>query len=210
MATGRVCGVEALVRWQHPTYGLLPLGQFIPLAEHTGRIKPLTEWMVEMVLALNAEWATQGCAVPIAVNLSARSLHDESFLRMLQRLLGQYDGAAGMPELEVTESSLMEDAEQALSILHSLRAMGIALYIDDFGTGYSSLSYLQKLPVNCIKIDQSFVQSMCADKDAAVMCVRRSTSCTTLVVKPLPKASKRRRLGTSLLGFAATSPRAIS
>lgn len=169
MATKRLCGVEALVRWQHPVRGLLGAGEFIPLAEHTGLIKSLTAWMINKALALSTDWTREGCALPIAVNLSVQSLRDDAFAPMLGRLLAQSGVAPEMLELEITESSLMEDADHAMAVMCSLRSFGIALHIDDFGTGYSSLTYLQKLPVSCIKIDQSFIRGLCTDKDSAVI-----------------------------------------
>lgn len=169
MATGRVCGAEGLVRWRHAQRGMVMPNDFIGLAEHTGLIKPLTEWVIEAALRLNHGWATRGCALPIAVNLSARNLRDESLLQTIRQLQATWGAAPGLLELEITESTVMEDAEHALRMLHGLRELGIALYIDDFGTGYSSLSYLQKLPVEYIKIDQSFVRDMSVRKDSAVI-----------------------------------------
>jgi diguanylate cyclase (GGDEF)-like protein len=165
MATGRVCGSEALVRWEHADRGLIPPGQFIELAETTGLIKPLTEWMIESVINVNRSWSQRGCALPIAVNLSARNLHDDELIRKIKL----WGGPAALLELEITESAVMEDAKFALRVLHALRDEGIVLYVDDFGTGYSSLSYLQKLPVDYIKIDQSFVQDMSTNKDSAMI-----------------------------------------
>ncbi len=169
IATGRVCGAEGLVRWQHTGRGMIPPGEFIGLAEHTGLIKPLTEWVIEAALRLNHAWQRQGCALPIAVNLSARNLREEDLLEKIRRLQAGWGGAAGLLELEITESTLMDDAEFALSVLHRLRDEGIPLYIDDFGTGYSSLSYLQKLPVDYIKIDQSFICNMSSSKQSALI-----------------------------------------
>ncbi|MBW8844174.1 MAG: EAL domain-containing protein [Burkholderiales bacterium] len=169
MRNGRVCGAEALVRWQHPTRGLIPPMQFIELAEHTGLIKSLTLWMLSSVLELNRGWARQGRALPIAVNLSARNLRDEDLLEQIRHMLTRFETAPGLLELEITESTLMEDAPFALGVLHELRALGIPLHIDDFGTGYSSLSYLQRLPVACIKIDQSFVRDMSRNRDSAAI-----------------------------------------
>ena len=168
-ATGRVCGAEGLVRWKHAERGLIAPGEFIGLAEQTGLIKPLTEWVIETGLRLLQGWERQGCALPIAVNLSARNLRDENLLEKIRSLRSTWHVSSGLLELEITESAVMEDAEYALRVLHSLRDDGIPLYIDDFGTGYSSLSYLQKLPVEYIKIDQSFVQDMGRNKDSALI-----------------------------------------
>lgn len=171
MKTQRVVGSEGLVRWQHPLRGLVPPGEFIELAEHTGLIAPLTDWVIEESLRLNSRWTALGLgrALPIAVNLSARNLRDDRLPERIASLQRSYGLAAGMLELEITESTLMEDAERALVVLRQLSDSGIPLYIDDFGTGYSSLSYLQRLPVHCIKIDQSFVRAMVDNGDSTVI-----------------------------------------
>lgn len=169
ITTGRLCGAEGLVRWKHAERGLIQPGEFIGLAEQTGLIKPLTEWVIETALRLNQAWQREGCALPIAVNLSARNLRDENLVEEIRHLQTTYGVAAGLFELEITESAVMDDAEFALRILHSMREDGIPLYIDDFGTGYSSLSYLQKLPVEYIKIDQSFVKDMSISKDSLLI-----------------------------------------
>lgn len=169
MRSGALCGAEGLVRWRHPQRGLIPPMEFIGLAEQTGLITPLTDWVIEAALRLNHDWAAQGCALPIAVNLSARNLRDDNLLERLRHLRETWPGAPHLLEMEITESAVMEDAAYALRVLQSLRAEGIALYIDDFGTGYSALSYLQKLPVDFIKIDQSFVRDMCSSKDSAAI-----------------------------------------
>ena len=167
--SGQVCGAEGLVRWQHPTRGLVPPGEFIELAEHTGLIQPLTEWVIETAMRQTQDWERQDQPLPIAVNLSARNLRDESLLEKIRDWQTTLGTQASWLELEITESAVMEDAELALRVLHSLRESGISLYIDDFGTGYSSLSYLQKLPVEYIKIDQSFVRQIDRDKDSALI-----------------------------------------
>ncbi|HEY3431080.1 MAG TPA: EAL domain-containing protein [Rhodocyclaceae bacterium] len=169
MASGQVCGAEGLVRWKHATRGLIPPGEFIGLAESTGLIKPLTEWVIETALRLNQRWQQQGCEMPIAVNLSALNLRDENLLEKIHSLRTTFGAMPGLFEIELTESAVMEDAAFALHVLHGLRAQGISLYIDDFGTGYSSLSYLQQLPVEYIKIDQSFVRDMGTNKDSELI-----------------------------------------
>ena len=169
IATRRVCGAEGLVRWKHAKRGLVPPGEFIDLAEHTGLIKPLTEWVIETGVRLIQDCVQQGHALPIAVNLSARNLRDESLLDKIRRWQSHWGAAAGLLEMEITESAVMEDAELALRVLHGLREESITLYIDDFGTGYSSLSYLQKMPVSYIKIDQSFIRGMLTNNDTAVI-----------------------------------------
>lgn len=169
MASGKVFGAEGLVRWKHAERGLIPPGEFIDIAEHTGLIKPLTEWVIETGLRLNQTWQREGCALPIALNLSARNLHDDNLLEKIRQLRATWSGGAGFLELEVTESSVMEDAEFAIRVLHTLHDDGIPLYVDDYGTGYSSLAYLQRLPVDYVKIDQSFVRNMSESKDSALI-----------------------------------------
>lgn len=169
MASGRVCGAEALVRWQHAAQGLLSPALFIGLAERTGLIKPLTEWMINSVLDLLQDWQQQGCALPLAVNLSAHNLRDEALGDKIRRWQQQRQLHAGLLELEITESTLMDDAASCLHTLQQWRDDGIPLYIDDFGTGYSSLSYLQRLPVEYIKIDQSFICNLSSSKDSAAI-----------------------------------------
>nr|WP_319564679.1 EAL domain-containing protein [uncultured Rhodoferax sp.] len=169
MATGRVCGAEGLVRWRHAERGLIMPSEFIGLAEHTGLIKPLTEWVMETGLRLIHAWERAGCALPIAVNLSARNLRDENLLEKVRQLQAVWGVSAGLFELEITESTVMDDAEYSLRVLHGLCDAGIPLYIDDFGTGYSSLGYLQRLPVAYIKIDQSFVFGMSTSKESSVI-----------------------------------------
>lgn len=168
-SSGQVCGAEALVRWQHPQRGLIPPGLFIDLAEQTGLIKPLTEWVIVAVLDVLRDWQTQGCALPIAINLSARNFRDDQLFTKYRGWLTERGLPRGLLEVEITESTVMEDAEYALGVLHALRNEGIPLYVDDFGTGYSSLSYLQKLPVDYIKIDQSFVAAMPDNRDSATI-----------------------------------------
>ena len=169
MATGRVCGAEALVRWMHPINGLVCPADFIELAENAGLIDSITIWVINAALAQIMAMQKQGCAVPVSVNLSVRNLHDKDLVRKVCDLLARYDVPASLFELEVTESAAMEDPLLALAVLQDLRREGILLSIDDFGTGYSSLSYLQKLPVDYIKIDQSFVRDMSSSEDSSLI-----------------------------------------
>jgi len=171
LRTGRATGVEALVRWAHPTHGLIAPDQFIPLAEQTGLIVPVTRWVLDQALAQGAAWARVGRPLGIAVNLSVRTLHDERLPDTLAWLLRRYAIAPERVMLEITESVLMADPAQALAVLTRLSALGVRVAIDDFGTGYSSLAYLKQLPVDAVKIDKSFVQSMgrTATKDTAIV-----------------------------------------
>ena len=161
IATHQVTGCEALVRWRHPEQGLMPPARFIPVAEESGLILPLSNWILDTACAQMAAWRRDGCAPPrIAVNLSA--------LQFQRDKLGERVAAAlranGLPpaclELELTESILMQDQEAVMATLHELKAMGVRLAVDDFGTGYSSLSYLKRFEVDVLKIDQSFIRGI--------------------------------------------------
>jgi len=169
MRNNRVCGAEALVRWNHPVRGMVPPDEFITLAEHTGLIKPLTDWVVNAALRQSASWRKAGLALPIAVNLSARNLHDVELVRNIDRLFAVWGAESSWLELEITEGAVMEDPEGALDTLQRLSAKGMTLFIDDFGTGYSSLGYLKKLPMDAVKIDKSFVCDMLTDTDSAAI-----------------------------------------
>lgn len=166
LASGRVIGAEALVRWNHPARGLVSPAEFIPLAEHTGLIKPLTDVVLESAIRQAREWQTKEAGQVVSVNVSPRNLQDPTFLHYIQRLLDRHQLPPGLLELEITESAIMEDVEHARHLLEALNETGVALSIDDFGTGYSSLSYLQRLPVDHLKIDQSFVGRLLQDTDS--------------------------------------------
>lgn len=173
-ADGRPCGAEALVRWHHPDEGVIPPGEFVPLAEYIGVIKPMTYWAVEASLRQSNFWRRKNTvSLPIAVNLSAFNLRDSNLANRIDGLLQTWDIAPDGLELELTESALMEDPERALRMLKDLHEMGLRLFVDDFGTGYSSLSYLQKLPVDAIKIDKSFVIRMAVEPES--LSIVRST-----------------------------------
>jgi len=174
LATGAVCGVEALLRWPHPVHGFIPPDYFIPLAEHTGLIGPLTEWVLRAALRHARGWAHGGSSLSVAVNLSAHLLHDQELPATIAALLREYGIAPGTLTLEVTESAVMADPERAVDVLARLRHLGVRLSIDDFGTGYSSLGYLKRLPVDEIKIDKSFVLELGTGADPADVAIVRS------------------------------------
>ena len=168
--SNRISGVEALLRWQHPTRGLIQPDGFIPLAEHTGLIKDLTLWVLDAALAQSHAWRSQGLDLGIAVNLSVRNLLDLELPRQVASMLEKWNVPSGGLELEITETTLMEDPVRASTVIARLNAMGIRLSIDDFGTGYSSLVFLKQLPVQEIKIDKSFVLNMLANEgDSAIV-----------------------------------------
>jgi diguanylate cyclase (GGDEF)-like protein len=157
-------GFEALLRWNHPELGFVPPNDFIPIAEVTSLIHPLTAWVLEKSIAQCCLWHSQGLNVSVAVNLSARNLLDENMPKLVRTLLQKYGLPASSLELEITESSIMSDPARALRVLQQLHDLGAQLSIDDFGTGYSSLAYLKKLPVQTLKIDYSFIRNMLEDR----------------------------------------------
>lgn len=169
LASGKVCGLEALVRWKHPKLGLVPPDAFIPVAERAGVMKMITLWVLDTVLAVKQEWQSLGIHIDVAVNLSVSNLSDESLPADILRVLENHYVPASSVIFEVTETSMMTNPRQAQEVLHKLHEIGLQLSIDDFGTGYSSLSYLKSLPASEIKIDKSFVLDMINDETDAVI-----------------------------------------
>jgi diguanylate cyclase (GGDEF)-like protein len=166
---GRIEGAEALLRWQHPNLGLIPPGEFIPVAEGTGIILRLTERVLGMALTQMRAWLDAGHGIPVAVNLSTRCLLDAGLPGMVARLLDEHRVPAELLRLEVTESAVMGDAARCMEVLQGLHDLGVRLSIDDFGTGYSSMAYLRRLPVDELKIDRSFVLGMTTTQQDAVL-----------------------------------------
>lgn len=169
LKTREVVGVEALVRWQHPERGVIPPNDFIPLAEHTGLIGPLTMSVLSMALSQAKVWTDGGHHIPVAVNISARNLSDDDFANKVKRLLDQHAVASGLLEVEVTESAVMLEPERAAQILKQLHAIGVRIAIDDFGAGYTSLAQLKNLPISELKIDKSFILTMHSNPDDAMI-----------------------------------------
>lgn len=167
--SGAVIAVEALARWNRPGFGLVQPSEFIPLAERTGMISLLTNWVLNAALRQAAVWHKDGVDVDMAVNISTKNLVDEDFVGMVGNTLKAWDVAPSRLILEVTESSIMADPERAYTVISQLHGMGVRLSIDDFGTGYSSLAYIKRLPAVEIKIDKSFVQNMAEDENDAVI-----------------------------------------
>jgi diguanylate cyclase len=167
--TSNVIGVEALVRWQHPEHGLLPPDEFIPLAERTGLITPLTHYVLNAALHQCRQWCQAGHELAVAVNVSARRLLDLSFPDEVAGLLATWEVPARLLVVEITESTIMADPAHALEVLGRLDKMGVQVAIDDFGTGYSSLAHLKSLPVHELKVDRSFVTHMTRNASDAVI-----------------------------------------
>jgi diguanylate cyclase (GGDEF)-like protein len=173
LSTGRADQIEALVRWTHRERGTIPPDEFIPLAEHTGLIRPLTEWVLNEAIRQASAWQEAGLAIGVAVNLSVWNLQDKHLTEIIARMLEQWHLPASLMHLEITESALMADPARALETVSVLHTMGVRIAIDDFGTGYSSLAYLRRLPVDELKIDQSFVLAL-ADIESESRIIVRS------------------------------------
>lgn len=170
LETGKISGMEALLRWQHPELGMVSPAQFIPLAEETGLIVPIGEWVLREACRQNKAWQDAGMArMRVSVNLSARQFHQQDIVEMTASALRESGLAADCLELELTESYIMQNPEAAISTLRLLEKMGVFLSVDDFGTGYSSLSYLRRFPIDCLKIDRSFVRDIPGSADAAAI-----------------------------------------
>lgn len=167
--TSKISGLEALVRWRHPTRGLIPPDKFIPLAEQTGLIRPLTSWVLEHAIAQCAELQRLGMNLTMAVNLSAINLKDPDLPRKITSVLNKHQLDPKWVELEITETAVMDDTLRTVQVLTELDALGTKLSIDDYGTGYSSLSYFRKLPLDDLKIDKSFVIGMGTNHEDATI-----------------------------------------
>jgi diguanylate cyclase (GGDEF)-like protein/PAS domain S-box-containing protein len=168
LATGCISGFEALLRWQHPVRGLVPPLQFITILEETGLIIPVGEWVVRTVCEQLARWQAAGVKPrPVAVNLSARQFQQRNLDTMIATILAETGIDPGLLELELTESMLMSDAEEAVRMLNTMRSYGVRLSVDDFGTGYSSLAYLKRFPLDALKIDRAFIRDVTTDSDDA-------------------------------------------
>jgi diguanylate cyclase (GGDEF)-like protein len=169
LRSGRVVGMEALVRWNHPELGLLPSDRFVPLAEPTALIGPLTRHVIEEALRECRAWRDAGIDLHVAVNLSARNLEDARLPEQVARSLERWSVEADALELEITESAILQEPVRVMGVVKRLAGMGVRLMIDDFGTGYSSLAYLRRLPVQALKIDKSFVMGMLHEENDAVI-----------------------------------------
>lgn len=169
MSTGTVTGAEALLRWNHPKRGFIDPDEFIPLAEQTGLIKPVTKWVLKKSIAQVAEWQNNNINIGLSVNLSVHNLHDSKLFDYINEQILRNKLSPEILTLELTESDIMAEPIRAREILNEIKAIGIHLSIDDFGTGYSSLSYIKQLPVDEIKIDRSFVMEMTQEDDGDII-----------------------------------------
>jgi diguanylate cyclase (GGDEF)-like protein len=169
LATGRIVGVEALVRWQHPERGFIPPNDFIPIAERTGLIKPLSRYVIATAVRQCAAWRDAGLDLHVAVNLTIPDLLDLELPELVATRLEEFGVRPDQLELEITETTILADPFRVRQVLNRLNELGLRLAIDDFGTGYSSLAYLRRLPVQTIKIDRSFVMDMCESASDATI-----------------------------------------
>ena len=169
LATRRIRGAEALLRWRHPELGLVQPSRFIPLAEETGLIMSLGEWVLRAACGQLRRWRDAGLDLNISVNVSARQFQQADLVERIVEVMDETGVEPAWLEIELTESSVMEDAERAIASLRKLKQHGVRVAIADFGTGYSSLSYLKRLPLDVLKIDQSFVHGVTADHDSAAI-----------------------------------------
>ncbi len=169
LRTGRIVGLEALLRWEHPQRGIISPGEFIPVLENTGMIAAVDEWVIHRVCKQLGSWQEKGMFMKTSVNLSAQELNDEGTIEVVKAALEANGVRAENLEVEITESGLMTNVDRASRILQTLSSWGVRVALDDFGKGYSSLSYLQKLPINIIKIDKGFVDGLPKDKDSVTL-----------------------------------------
>ena len=170
LADGKMVGVEALLRWKHPEFGLVPPSRFIPLAEETDLIIPLGRWVIEEACEQAARWSNDGMpGLPVSINVSSRQFHYGDLIQTVEAALLRFGLDPGLVELELTEGTLIEDVELARRTLERLREVGVRVSVDDFGTGYSSLSYLKQFPIDALKIDRSFIDGITEDPDGAAI-----------------------------------------
>ncbi|CAG4924738.1 bifunctional diguanylate cyclase/phosphodiesterase [Acidithrix sp. C25] len=214
LATDRVTGVEALLRWDHPKLGSISPSQFMPFAEQTELMIPLTKWVLESALDQCSRWHAAGLRIGVSVNGSARNLHDFEFPAVVDSALRRFGVSPQWLEIEITESSVMADPGRSKAILENLRNLGVAVSVDDFGTGYSSFTYLKNLPISSVKIDSSFVTSMNVDESGhaivrAIIDLARNLSLTTVAegVETFDVMDSLRGLGCSMAqGFYISKP----
>lgn len=165
LSNGEIMGAEALIRWQHPVHGLVPPDTFIPLAEESGLINQVSDWVLEDACQQLKRWNDAGHNLKVAVNMSSKDIQVDGFNEKLRHMIEQYDIAPNRLELEITESTLMENPEELEGELNAMREMGLTLAIDDFGSGFSSLNYLKRLPVDVLKIDRMFIRDLDTDEN---------------------------------------------
>jgi EAL domain-containing protein (putative c-di-GMP-specific phosphodiesterase class I) len=170
LKTAELLGAEALIRWRHPELGLIPPGEFIPIAELSGLIVPIGEWVLRTACAEARKWHAKGFSrMTVSVNLSSRQFQQTDLVSQVTNALDETGLDPDKLDLEITESNAMQNAEHSINTLWGLKKQGVRISMDDFGTGYSSLNYLKRFPIDRIKLDQSFVRDLPSDKDDAAI-----------------------------------------
>ncbi len=167
--TNRLHGLEALIRWQHPRLGIVLPGEFIPIAEETGQIIPITKWTLEEACRQCKDWQSQGILQPVSVNLSARLFHADSLTELILGVLDKVGLDPHLLELEITESMVLQDHHDRIRQLDSIRQLGVRISMDDFGAGYSSIGLLDRLPLDALKLDRSFTQDLESPSKRAII-----------------------------------------
>ena len=193
LATRRIFGAEALLRWKHPKLGMISPARFVPVAEEAGLVGQIGEWVLHTACRQIRQWQDAGHALQVAVNVSARQFQDYDVAELVKDIMRDTGVMASNLEIELTESAVMNDAEASIVTLERLAALGVQIAIDDFGTGYSSLSYLKRLPLDVLKIDQSFVRDISSDPNDAAIVRAIITLARSLASKSSRKASRTRR-----------------
>lgn len=166
---GKIIGVEALIRWEHPEQGMIPPFKFIPVAENTGVIRDITRWVIKEAFEQISRWYSEGFAVTVSINISAEDLKQKDFVKQVSGYLDEANINPDLVEFEITESVFLENIAEALRAVKELRELGIKISLDDFGTGYSSLSYLRDLPIDSIKLDKSFLRDLTDVKNLSII-----------------------------------------
>ena len=204
LGTGRIIGAEALARWTNPELGPVSPVEFIPIAEETGLIVSLGDWILETAMRQASEWMDKGLAdVSVSINLSVRQFQQGNLVERIDELMKQYNLPPKNLDLELTESMLVENAEETVRILKRLKGLGASLSIDDFGTGYSSLSYLTKFPLDALKVDRSFVTELPDNQDAVTMAKAIVNMARNLGLKVIAEGIENERQGTFLHGLGS-------
>jgi EAL domain-containing protein (putative c-di-GMP-specific phosphodiesterase class I) len=192
LASGQMVGVEALLRWNHPASGSIPPGDFIPLAEETGLIVPIGEWVLRQACMQLAEWMRLGLPpIRIAVNISGFQFQHTDFMETVRAVLDEFGMDPSQLELELTESVIMKNVDTAIQVLNQLKEMGITIAVDDFGTGYSSLNYLRRLPIHVVKIDRSFLQDISSQSEDSCIVKAIITMAHSLKLKVVAEGIER-------------------
>jgi EAL domain-containing protein (putative c-di-GMP-specific phosphodiesterase class I) len=213
--TGKITGVEALLRWHTPELGSVSPAQFIPLAEETGLIVPIGLWVLREACTQNMAWQSEGlAAIRMSVNLSMRQMNDDNLIQEIEQVLLDTGMPPHLLELEVTESTIMQNSERAVMVLTAIKSLGVRLAIDDFGTGYSSLAHLKRFPIDTLKVDRSFIREVPGDAEdraitEAIIAMGKTLSLTVVaegVETPEQQAFLSERSCDEMQGYYFSTP----